>query len=74
MPSFWYRMGAEISEQQWKDIQGVLKVQGSTLDVAYLEERANDLNVRDLLDRARKALRLGMIQTFPFPVASRSGT
>lgn len=50
----WYRKGGEVSEQQWKDIQGVLKVQGTTLDSNYMEKAAEILNVADLLQSARK--------------------
>ena len=52
----WYRMGGEISEQQWRDIRGVLMVQGSALDAAYLNARAGELDIRDLLNRARESL------------------
>ena len=45
-------MGGEISDRQWNDILGVLKVQGTNLDMSYLERWANVLNVNDLLERA----------------------
>jgi hypothetical protein len=50
----WYRLGGGISEQQWNDIQGVLKVQGPLLDFQYLERSAVILQISDLLERARK--------------------
>lgn len=50
----WYRLGGEISDKQWTDILGVLKVQGPLLDLAYVERNALLLNVADLLERARK--------------------
>ncbi|MEO6574535.1 MAG: hypothetical protein ABIP89_11900 [Polyangiaceae bacterium] len=49
----WFRMGNEISDRQWGDILGVLKVQGDRLDHAYLDEWAPTLGVADLLERAR---------------------
>jgi hypothetical protein len=49
----WYRLGGEISERQWKDVLGVLKIQGRALDAAYLDEWARALDVADLLERAR---------------------
>lgn len=49
----WYRMGGESSNQQWSDVQGVLKVQGSRLDASYLRSWADDLGVLDLLERAQ---------------------
>ena len=48
----WYRMGGEVSDRQWNDILGVLKVQGANLDLAYLRRWAADLSVTDLLERA----------------------
>ena len=48
----WYRMGGEVSDRQWNDILGVLKVQGTNLDMAYLHRWATALQVMDLLERA----------------------
>jgi hypothetical protein len=48
----WYRMGGEVSDRQWNDILGVLKVQGTTLDMAYMQRWAKALQVTDLLERA----------------------
>ena len=48
----WYRMGGEISDRQWNDILGVLKVQALDIDLAYLRQWAPQLGVADLLARA----------------------
>ena len=48
----WYRQGGELSERQWSDVIGVIKVQGQQLDRAYLRHWAKHLKVGDLLDRA----------------------
>jgi len=48
----WYKMGGGVSDRQWKDIQGVFKVQGTTLDMNYLKRWAAVLDVSDLLERA----------------------
>ena len=48
----WYRMGGEVSDRQWRDILGVLKVRAGELDLNYLRKWAGELNVRDLLERA----------------------
>ena len=48
----WYRLGGEVSDRQWGDLLGVLKVQGQGLDRAYLQRGAELLGVEDLLDRA----------------------
>ena len=49
----WYKLGNEISDRQWSDILGILKVQGSLLDGAYLDRWAPLLDVASLLARAR---------------------
>ncbi len=48
----WYRQGGGVSDRQWRDILGVLKVQAEALDRAYLSEWAPRLKVTDLLSRA----------------------
>jgi hypothetical protein len=50
----WYRLGNEISDRQWRDILGVLKVQAGRLDLDYLRQWAAELNITDLLQRALK--------------------
>ena len=47
----WYRAGGEISETQWKDLQGIFRTSGSKLDRDYLRYWAPRLGVADLLDR-----------------------
>ena len=49
----WCRLGNEISDRQWGDVLGVLKIQGPRLDLPYLEKWAADLKVLDLLHRAQ---------------------
>lgn len=50
----WYRLGGEASEQQWRDVVGVLEVQADRLDPQYLDQWAANLGVADLLQRARQ--------------------
>jgi hypothetical protein len=48
----WYRIGGEVSDRQWSDVQGVLKAQGERLDRDYLARWAENLEIDDLLERA----------------------
>ncbi|MBI4164514.1 MAG: hypothetical protein HY508_02140 [Acidobacteria bacterium] len=48
----WYRSGGEVSELQWRDAVGILKIQSGRLDMTYLERGARELGVFDLLTRA----------------------
>jgi hypothetical protein len=50
----WYRRGGEVSERQWRDVLGVLRVRGDSLDQARLDTWALRLGVVDLLERARR--------------------
>lgn len=49
----WFRRTGERSDCQWSDILGVLRVQAGNLDEAYLDQWAAELNVADLLAKAR---------------------
>ncbi|MBI5709936.1 MAG: hypothetical protein HZC42_06470 [Candidatus Eisenbacteria bacterium] len=49
----WYRLGGEVSEQQWRDVLGVLIVSRDLLDNAYMDRWAAHLGVTDLLEKAR---------------------
>lgn len=48
----WYREGGEISDRQWRDVLGLLKVQGPTLNRKLLDRWAGRLGLDDLLRRA----------------------
>lgn len=48
----WYKIGGCISDRQWSDVLGVLKVQGEQLDMVYLKQWAEDLGISDLLGKA----------------------
>jgi hypothetical protein len=51
---YWYLLGGEVSEQQWKDVLGVLQVQQDQLNRAYLERAAQQRGVGTLLKQALK--------------------
>jgi hypothetical protein len=48
----WYRQGAGVSDRQWRDVLGVLKVQAERLDLAHLRHWAAVLDLAELLERA----------------------
>lgn len=48
----WYRMDNEVSDRQWRDILGIILVQGNRLDQPYLSHSAEALGVSELLQRA----------------------
>jgi hypothetical protein len=50
----WYRKGGEVSDRQWRDVLGIVRVQGTRLDRAYLTTHATTLGVSDLLERVLK--------------------
>lgn len=47
----WYRQGNEVSDQQWRDVVGIFKTSQGNLDVQYMKETAEGLNVLDLLQK-----------------------
>lgn len=48
----WYDAGQRISERQWRDVLGVLKVRAGTLDEGYLRQQAADAGLGELLEQA----------------------
>ena len=48
----WYQRSGRVSQRQWKDVSGILKVQAGKLDLEYLKYWASKLNLSDLLNRS----------------------
>jgi hypothetical protein len=48
----WYQKGAGISDRQWQDVLGVIRIQRPALDLDYLRRWAPHLGVNALLERA----------------------
>jgi hypothetical protein len=49
---WWFRRGNEVSDRQWRDVLGVLKVKADLLDYDYLKHWSARLAISDLLERA----------------------
>lgn len=45
----WYQSGGRSSGRQWNDVLGVIKIRRETLDYSYLEEKAKEFGINDLL-------------------------
>jgi hypothetical protein len=48
----WYLLGGKVSERQWRDVLGILKIQGGNLDLDYLRQYARELELEELLEKA----------------------
>ncbi len=48
----WFKSGGEISDRQWQDVLGVLKVQANNIDFDYLNSWASKLGINELLKKA----------------------
>ena len=48
----WYELGGRVSDRQWGDVLGVLRVRGHALDLTYLRHWADELGIAGLLERA----------------------
>lgn len=48
----WYKLGDLVSDRQWADVRGIVRVQGTALDLEYLRHWARALGVDELLHRA----------------------
>jgi hypothetical protein len=48
----WFKLGGGVSERQWHDVVGVLRVQKDAIDNEYLRKWADALDVLPLLLKA----------------------
>ena len=54
---WWFEMGGEVSDRQWRDIVSVLRVQSETIDTQALEADATAVGLGSLLDHALTSAR-----------------
>ena len=48
----WYNAGGQVSNNQWRDVVGIIGASATRLDLVYLAEWSERLGVADLLDKA----------------------
>ena len=49
---FWFQAGRGVSERQWSDAMGILRIQKNRLDKVYLKQSAGAMGVEKLLEKA----------------------
>ena len=54
-----FRQGGEVSERQWRDIEGIVRTRFAKLDQSYLARGAERLGVTGLLERAMRGQKGG---------------
>jgi hypothetical protein len=55
----WFQMGGGVSERQWNDVLGVIRIQHKKLDRSYLERAAQQRGVADLLQKVFNEFEIG---------------
>jgi hypothetical protein len=50
----WYRQGGSVSDRQWRDVVGILRVQGAAVDLDYLTTTAQACGMSDDLGTAMR--------------------
>ena len=48
----WFRQGASLSDRQWRDVVGILRVHGRSMDLEYLTATARAVGLREELAAA----------------------
>lgn len=48
----WFRQGGSMSERQWRDVVGILRIHRASMDLVYLQESAGEVGLADDLGEA----------------------
>ncbi len=48
----WFRQGASMSDRQWRDVVGILRLHRQAMDLEYLRSSASEVGLTDELDEA----------------------
>lgn len=52
---WWFEQGARVSDRQWRDLIGVLRVNREKLDLEYLDARLRDAGLTELFAKLRES-------------------
>ena len=48
----WFHLGGGVSDRQWNDVQGMMRVQSKNLYLGYLRRWAREIGLDELLEVA----------------------
>jgi hypothetical protein len=48
----WFRQGGSLSERQWRDVVGILRLHRQSMDLAYLRASASEVGLADQVNEA----------------------
>lgn len=53
----WFRQGGSMSDRQWRDVVGILRIHRMSMDLDYLRASARELGLTDHVDEALQQAR-----------------
>lgn len=48
----WFRQGGSMSDRQWRDVVGILRIHGQSMDIDYLRTSASEIGLTDQVEEA----------------------
>lgn len=54
----WYRLGSGVSDRQWRDVLGGLKISAKKIDLNYLAKWAKTFELQELILQALQQSRI----------------